>query len=140
MYVVIFPLLTRTVGRRHVTKITGFILVAIVGFSIAFAYEEYPGMSDLTGQFDITGKTAVDPKPDEPSNTHFRIFLTGEAAKTLYEHMEIKPVTEWCGEPEGPVKRIDSMMCIGSPRADGYKCWFAIDIANQDVSGGWAAC
>ena len=116
----------------------GLIFATVLALSAAFAYEQYPGMRELTGQYDITGKTAVDPKPTEPRNTHLRIFLVGSAAKTLYENMDVEPKTHLCGATDGPVKIIDSMMCESSADDDGYKCWFAIDIANQKIDGGWA--
>ena len=119
-------------------KVSGVVLVATTTLFVGLAYSQYSDMRELTGQFGISGKFVVDPDPKDPSDTHFRIFLTGESARTLYEHMDVEPTTIVCGEPEVPVKRIGSMSCISSPQADGYQCFFAIDIAKQVIAGGWA--
>lgn len=41
------------------------------------------GMTPLTGEVFVSGKTLVDPMPEEPRDTHFRLHLTGESARTL---------------------------------------------------------
>jgi hypothetical protein len=99
----------------------------------------YPGMKPLTGQFDITGATPVDPPANEPRNTHFRVYLTGEAARTLYESMKVRPQRSICGEDlDSFEKTIGEMMCAVSKNGTAYKCWFAIDLEKQQISGGWA--
>lgn len=122
----------------HVKKISEVMLIATIFLLTGLALGQYSDMQELTGQFDVSGKYVIDPLPGDPSDTHFRFYLTGESAKTLFEHMDVEPSTIVCGEPEGPVKKIGSMNCVGSPQADGYQCFFAIDIANQKIEGGWA--
>jgi len=111
-----------------------FILTVTACAISVLAYAVYPGMKPLTGDFDITGKTAVDALPSEPRDTHFRVHLSGDAAKALYDHMKVDPVSDWCAGTT-TVKLIDSMAC--SFDSNEYECWFAIDIANQAIDGGW---
>ena len=95
-------------------------------------------MSPLTGEFDITGRTAVDVPPEEPRETHFRVYLTGDAAKGLYEHMRVEPMADGCGGRGTVEKAIGNMVCALHERKEQYECWFAIDINNQRIEGGWA--
>jgi hypothetical protein len=115
------------------------VAATVVVLSTALAADApYPGMQPLTGQFDIAGATAVDPPADEPRDTHLRVHLTGEAARALYEHMKVSPEEHPCGDPEGLSKSIGSMTCLRRHADGGHECWFAIDIAEQRVEGGWA--
>ena len=120
-------------------KTTILLLLLILFFAGRVHSDQgYPGMKPLTGQFDLTGQTPVDPPPEEPRNTHLRIYLTGEAARTLYTNMKVTPQKAMCGEKNQRLeKTIGEMLCSAS---DGtkYECWFAIDIAKQKISGGWA--
>lgn len=98
---------------------------------------QYPGMLPLTGQFDVTGRTAVDPPPSEPRDTHFRVYLTGEAARTLFNNMKVESLPQLCGgDPERIEKRVDDMLC--STDYQIYECFFAIHIKEQTIEGGWA--
>jgi hypothetical protein len=112
------------------------IVVALVG---AYGLAQYPGMQPLTGEFDITGRTAVDPSPGEPRNTHFRMHLTGEAARTLYDQMQVAPRPSPCGDhPERQVKRIGDTLCSTDGRI--FECFLAINVQEQRVEGGWDTC
>ena len=113
------------------------IALAVGVLSAVGALAQYSSMKDLTGEFDITGYTAVDPPPTERRDTHLRLHLTGEAAQALFEHMEVeaKPLT--CSDRPGHrEKRIGSMLCLTD--GERFECFFAIDIQKQIVEGGWA--
>jgi hypothetical protein len=101
------------------------------------ALAQYPGMRALTGEFDVTGRTPVDPPPSERRDTHFRVHLTGEAAKVLFEQMEVDAGPLKCdARPGHREKRIGSMLC--STDGENYECFFAIDVEKQLIDGGWA--
>ena len=113
------------------------IALAVGVLAALGALAQYPGMRVLTGEFDITGRTAVDPPSSEQRDTHFRVHLTGEAAQSLFEHMEVEPKPQKCGDrPGNREKRIGSMLC--STDGESFECFFAIDIQKQIVEGGWA--
>jgi hypothetical protein len=112
-------------------------LFVVPALAAVYVLAQYPGMLPLTGEFDTTGRTAIDPPADEPRNTHFRIHLTGEAAKTLFDQMLVEPTAERCGRRPGwKEKRIGHMLCSTDERV--YDCFFAINVEQQTVEGGWA--
>jgi hypothetical protein len=124
---------------RHRPRRTVALLAAAAVVSTALAADApYPGMQPLTGQFDIAGATAVDPPPDEPRDTHLRVYLTGDSARALYEHMKVSTGEHPCGDPEGLSKTIGGMTCVRRRSDGGHECWFAIDIAAQRIDSGWA--
>lgn len=114
-----------------------FVLFMTLATSLALGSGLYAGMKPLTGQFSITGKTPVDPAPNEARDTHLLMYLTGEAAQDLYEHMPVKPSPDLCSDSGALVKMIGDMSCERSTDED-YTCHFAINIADQKIEGGWA--
>jgi hypothetical protein len=113
------------------------LAIAIPGLAAAYVLAQHPGMLPLTGEFDTTGRTAVDPPKDEPRNTHFRIHLTGQAARTLFDQMPVEATPESCDRRPGwQEKRIGGMLCSTDGRA--YDCFLAINVEQQTVEGGWA--
>ncbi len=101
------------------------------------AYAEYQSMSKLTGQYDITGKTTLDPPDSESRDTHFRIYLTGEAAQDLYHSMKVAPVEDMCLDDGSLSKLIGNMQCTKLSKEVGYECRFSIDISKQVIDHGW---
>ena len=67
-----------------------------LSFPIIAMSDKYKSMEALTGKFTLGGKTLVDVLPEETRNTHMRIYLTGNAAKSLYEAMDVEPKPERC--------------------------------------------
>ena len=113
------------------------VVLAVGLLSGLCAIAQYPGMRPLTGEFDVTGRTPIDPPPGERRDTHFRVHLTGDAARVLFEQMETEADPRTCGESAGgSEKRIGSMLCL--TEGEGFECFFAIDIQRQIVEGGWA--
>ena len=124
--------------RMRAILITTFlILVGLTSALLTFAQDQFPEMSPLTGQFDLTGRTAIDPPPSEPRDTHFRVHLTGESAKALFESMKVETKPQVCGDhPEREEKRLGATLCSTDYRV--YECFFAINIEEQTIEGGWA--
>ena len=95
-------------------------------------------MEVLTGKFNIKGKTVIYAPADEPKDTHFSIYLTGNAAKTLYEAMKVKPAKERCEPQEGVIsKYIKEMKCTFTIKENKHECYFAINVKKQIIEGGW---
>jgi len=95
-------------------------------------------MRPLAGQWDLAGATAVDPPPGERRDTHLRIFLTGEAARAVFDRLPGAPLPDPCGEAGGLVKAAGGMQCTRLPGPAGYECRFSIDLEHQQIGGGWA--
>lgn len=102
------------------------------------AADGYPGMQALTGQWDLSGPTAVDPPPGERRDTHLRVFLTGEAARAVFDHLPGAPRPDPCGDEGGMLKTAGGMQCTRLPGPKGYECRFSIDLERQVLGGGWA--
>ena len=51
----------------------------------------------LSGRYQLSGKTVIDPPADEPADTHFRIALEGAAAQDLYRSMKVAAKPNECG-------------------------------------------
>lgn len=89
----------------------------------------------LTGDYWVGGKTTIDPPRDEPNDTHLRIHLTGDSARTLYELMNSEPEVDVCDESR-LVKRIATTACA-LLEGGSHECWLAIDVQRQELTSGW---
>jgi len=117
--------------------LTGAIVAIGVACTAARA-DGYPGMQPLTGQWALAGATPVDPPAGERRDSHLRVFLTGEAARAIYDRLPGLPAADPCGEDGDQVKVAGGMQCARLSRAAGYECRFAIDLEHQAIVGGWA--
>jgi len=100
----------------------------------AYAQNDYP--RDLTGQFEITGKSVTDPQPGELQNTHMRLTLTGFAAWQLYLNMNVEPRYDDCLDDGSWTKTIKETECTVSADGRNYVCYFAINIQHQTIERG----
>jgi hypothetical protein len=105
--------------------------------------EDYAELKNITGKFYLSGKHPSDPPLHEPNDTHFNMYLTGSAAKTLFKAMKTKamPISNVCAEAEpndkAMAKSIGSTLCTEKPDKKTYECWFSIDIQNQGIDSTW---
>ena len=93
----------------------------------------------LSGQYHIAGKTVIDPPPSEAKDTHFHLSLSGAAARDLYNVMKVTPKADICIADGAMVKTIGEMQCLRFKDGKKFQCSFAIDIANQKITGA-SAC
>jgi hypothetical protein len=91
--------------------------------------------SDVRGTAFIAGKTAVDPPPDEPKNTHAYLQLAGPAALAMYRAMRAKEEKSAC-EPGKRVKRAGSLMCSLSANGRSAACDFSVNLVNGSLDDG----
>jgi hypothetical protein len=105
-------------------------LVLVSSFAVAAVYNQ------LSGTYRIGGKTFYDPPANEPQNTHLYIQLTGDAAKELYQTMQVKPKPEVCGDEGTLTKVVGNMQCTRDADTKSYRCWFGIDVKNQKIVNG----
>ena len=91
----------------------------------------------LEGTYYFRGATAVDPAPDEPSDTHLLIELTGNAARDLYRGMKVSAKPDQCVGAGAMSKTVGGMQCtmLSNTR---YRCHFAIEVARQRIQHGLA--
>lgn len=89
----------------------------------------------LSGQYRIAGQTVIDPPPSEAQDTHLHLALSGAAARDLYHAMQVDPKPDECAGDGTMVKIIGEMQCLRSRDGKEFQCSFAIDIANQKITG-----
>ena len=89
----------------------------------------------LSGQYRIAGKTVVDPPPSEAKDTHLHLALSGAAARDLYNAMKVAPKPDECAGNGAMIKTVGDMQCLRSEDGKDFQCSFAIDIANQKITG-----
>jgi hypothetical protein len=112
------------------------ILAALGVILAAGAFAQNPGMRTVTGQFALTGRSTVDPLPGEPGDTHFRMYLTGDAARALFDAMKVDARQEACdARPGWREKRIGGTQCATDGRSS--ECHFVINVQAQTIEG-WA--
>ncbi len=116
--------------------VTLLLATSFASFSIV-TYGQHPGMTDLTGQYEITGKTALDSPVNEPGDTHFRVYISGKAAMDLYNSMKVEPREDICLGDGSTSKFIGHMQCTQIIVSGEYECRFSIDVANQKIDYGW---
>ena len=114
-----------------------FHLALTLTFVIAVATTVNAGeYRPLQGSFMVGGATLIDPPADEPSNTHYYLFLTGDSAKSLYEAMNVTAIHDECRDDGSLIKVIDNMQCLVSVDQADYQCTFGIDLDKQTIKSG----
>ena len=91
--------------------------------------------NSLSGQYRIASQTVIDPPPSEARDTHLHLELSGAAARDLYHAMKVKPQPDECAENGALIKTVGEMQCLRSQDGKEFQCSFAIDIANQKITG-----
>lgn len=90
----------------------------------------------LTGTYRIAGATLIDPPPDEPSNSHLYVELTGAAARDLYASIPAAPKADACAGRGARMKTAGDMQCTQYAGGQRHRCWFGIDLRKQTVTRG----
>lgn len=108
------------------------VLLSLQVFAIAADYKP------LEGEYKVGGKTFYDPPKNESKDTHIYFALTGTAAKNLFDSMKVRSKKDVCMNDGSLTKRVKEMQCTRSLDGKEHRCWFGIDIKNQNVTGGVA--
>ena len=110
------------------------LLLAVV--AIPASSQDAP--KKLTGTDAIAGKEAIDPPPDQPKDTHLQLFLSGSAAKDLYNALKVKATVDECTGPNARSKFQGGIACTMLDGGKEYECSLAIDIKNQKLDAIYA--
>ena len=116
---------------------------AVLAASLLLAVFAVPASSQdapkaLTGTYAIAGKEAVDPPPDQANDTHLQLFLSGNAARDLYQAMKVKEVPDECIGHNAHSKFQGGIACTMLDGGKEYECSLAIDIKNQKLDAIYA--
>ncbi len=111
---------------------SGLILAGLVAASSLCAAQE---ASPLRGEVLISGKTPVDPPPDEPKNSHAYMTVSGPAALRMYRAMRAKDEPNLC-EQGKRMKRAGALTCSVSRDGRSATCDFSVDLLKGPLDDG----
>ena len=112
----------------------GLLFVALVLSALmpeAWAQTATP----LRGELFIAGKTAIDPPPNEPKNSHAYVTLAGPAALRMYRAMRAKEEANAC-ETGKKLKRAGALNCSITADGKNASCDFAVDVIKGALDDG----
>ena len=92
-------------------------------------------VSQLRGEAFLAGKTAVDPPPEEPKNSHAYLTVSGPAALRMYRAMPAKEEPNLC-EQGKRLKRAGALVCSVTRNRRTATCDFSIDLINGALDSG----
>lgn len=104
---------------------------------IVIGYAPEPQAADwkpLKGTYAVTGKSVVDPVDGELKDSHFRLQLTGDAARDLFRAMKVPETKDGC--TDALQKRVGEMRCVFYKARKAYECDFSIDVMRQKIEYG----
>lgn len=88
----------------------------------------------LQGEFAVTGEHLIDPPPEAPANSHFRMVLRGKSAEALFHNMLVEPSEDLCTGAEA--RRIGELVCLRFEKEQVYECDFSIRLKTQEIHFG----
>lgn len=89
----------------------------------------------MRGEVFISGKTAVDPPPEEPKNSHAYMTISGPVALRMYRAMPAKDEPNLC-EQGKRMKRAGSLTCSITRDGKSATCDFSVDLIKGVLDGG----
>ena len=120
------------------TMKTAAMLAATFAALLAAPASSQDPYQALSGTYAVSGKTAIDPPPDEPKDTHLQVFLTGSAARDLYQALKVRPVPDECVGHNARSKFSGGIACTMQEGGKDYECSFAIDLKAQKLEAIYA--
>jgi hypothetical protein len=87
----------------------------------------------LQGEYQLHGKTRVDPPPGEPQDTHLGMVLEGTAARDLYRRLKGRSVRDLCLDDGSRSKTQGPVRCTELANRQGWRCEFAIQIDTLTI-------
>ena len=111
-----------------------FLLLATVAIPAA----SQDDTRKLTGSYAIAGKVAVDPPPGQPKDSHLQLFLSGSAARDLYNALKVKAVADECLGDGARSKFQGAIACTMQAGGKDYECSLAIDLQQQKLESVYA--
>lgn len=120
-------------------RMLAFWLSSLVVLSAVTALVAAPGDMQhpdrLSGAMFIAGARLVDPPPDEKSNTHAYLTLTGVAARRMYQSLDASAKADLC-VPGRRSKTVGAVQCSVDGKGGDAQCAFALDLRTGAVVPG----
>lgn len=101
--------------------------------AVAIPASSQEATKKLTGSYAIAGKEAVDPPPGQAKDTHLQLFLSGSAARDLYNALKVKATPDECTGPDARSKFQGGIACTMQAGGKEYECSLAIDLKKQTL-------
>lgn len=105
----------------------------LVAIALAAAGGVHADEHPLTGTYELGGATLVDPPPGEDPRSRFRVFLTGAAAKDLYDALHAAAEDDECLGDGSLAKRSGGIACTRLAEDGSYECSFAVGVDGRAV-------
>jgi hypothetical protein len=119
---------------KPLAAFAAFVLLA----ALAIPAASQDNTKKLTGSYAIAGRDAVDPPPGQPKDTHLQLFLTGGAARDLYNALKVKAVADECLGDGARSKFQGAIACTMQAGGKQYECSLAIDLRQQKLESAYA--
>jgi hypothetical protein len=99
-------------------------LVTVLGLLCALPIQGSPAPDHaepgrLTGTYSIGAAQLVDPAPGDRRDALLRLYLTGNAARDLFNTIAAKPTRDVCFDDGTVTKMAGEIMCAKHPRGVG---------------------
>ena len=114
--------------RSRILAATFILMIAVA------ARGEGPWVA-FEGDFAVGGKTLFDPPTEEPKDTHIRFRIHGDAAREMYNLMDVEPVLDQCG-PDHLTKVSGNIKCDYFEQNQTHACYFGLGLRENDVVQG----
>jgi hypothetical protein len=109
-------------------SLLAFALAALAASSHAAEWQP------LQGSYAVTAGNYLDPAAAEPKDSHFRIQLSGQAAKDLFDAMKVPAAKDAC--TGAMARRVEAMQCLRYASPERYECAFALNVMAQKIEYG----
>ena len=120
-------------SKLHVTVAAGLLLAAV-----AIPASSQDAEKTLSGTYEFAGKDSIDPPPDQPGDTHLQLYLSGSAAKDLYNALKVQATPDECIGGKARTKFQGAIACTMHEGGKDYECSFAVDLKNQTLDSIYA--
>ncbi|WP_148040955.1 hypothetical protein [Montanilutibacter psychrotolerans] len=118
-------------------KMANLLLVVCLGVAFPASGGDAPGRGVLDGNYVAkNGPFEVDPDPED-GGVRVYMSIKNEGARVMYEAMEGRASSNFCGDGDTLVKRAGNVICFKS--AGGYECVFALNMDSGELEDA-AAC
>lgn len=90
----------------------------------------------VKGTYAVTPKNYIDPSDEEQKDSHFRLQLSGDAARDLNQAMKVSEASDAC--TGATAKNVGEIQCLYYKNEKKYTCNFSIDVMQQKIEYGVA--
>ncbi|MCC2098401.1 MAG: hypothetical protein KDJ29_16005 [Hyphomicrobiales bacterium] len=127
-------------GQGLTKRPTVLLLLAATGFYAMSPAAFAAGPAPLKGTMYLSGRTTVDPPPNEPKNTHAGFTIEGAAAMRMFRAMKSKAEADACMDKGWVSKFAGPMFCSLAPGGKKATCYMTVSLADGKLSSSRQGC